>query len=126
MRVLMLSQADVLDLLDLGRLLDALEQGFRALSSGRVKVPARTSVTAEREGWLASMPGYGARLGLGVKLVSVFPQNHSTGLPSHQALITLFDPATGSPIAGPQARPRSRSGTSPGTMRGFSRSSTPE
>jgi len=99
MRVLMLSQADVLELLDLGRLLDALEQGFRALSSGRVEVPARTSVTAEREGWLASMPGYGAGLGLGVKLVSVFPQNHSAGLPSHQALITLFDPATGSPIA---------------------------
>src|SRR5450759_2166554 len=99
MKVLMLSQADVLELLDLGRLLDALEQGFRALSSGRVEVPARTSVNAEREGWLASMPGYGAGLGLGVKLVSVFPQNHSTGLPSHQALIALFDPATGSPVA---------------------------
>lgn len=99
MRVLMLSQADVLELLDLGRLLDALEEGFRALSSGRVEVPSRTSVTAERDGWLGSMPGYGAGLGLGVKLVSVFPQNHSAGLPSHQALIALFDPATGSPIA---------------------------
>jgi ornithine cyclodeaminase/alanine dehydrogenase-like protein (mu-crystallin family) len=99
MRVLMLSQTDVLGLLDLGRLLEALEEGFRALSSGRVEVPARTSVTAEREGWLASMPGYGAGLGLGVKLVSVFPQNHSADLPSHQALIALFDPATGSPIA---------------------------
>src|SRR6266850_4223912 len=99
MRVLILSQADVLELMDLGRLLDALEEGFRALSSGRVEVPARTSVTAEREGWLASMPGYGAGLGLGVKLVTVFPQNHSAGLPSHQALITLFDPATGSPVA---------------------------
>ena len=95
----MLSQADVLELLDLGRLLEALEQGFRALSSGRVEVPSRTSVNAEREGWLASMPGYGAGLGLGVKLVSVFPQNHSMGLPSHQALIALFDPATGSPVA---------------------------
>ncbi|HVC77073.1 MAG TPA: ornithine cyclodeaminase family protein [Candidatus Micrarchaeaceae archaeon] len=99
MRVLMLSQVDVAALLDLPRLLDALEEGFRALSSGRVEVPARTSVTAEREGWLASMPGYGAGLGLGVKLVSVFPQNHSAGLPSHQALIALFDSATGSPMA---------------------------
>ena len=97
--MLMLSQADVLELLDLGRLLDALEQGFRALSSGRIEVPARTSVTAEREGWLASMPGYGSGLGLGVKLVTVFPQNHAAGLPSHQALIALFDPATGSPVA---------------------------
>jgi ornithine cyclodeaminase/alanine dehydrogenase-like protein (mu-crystallin family) len=45
------------------------------------------------------MPGYGSGLGLGVKLVTVFPQNHSAGLPSHQALITLFDPASGSPLA---------------------------
>lgn len=95
----MLSQADVLALMDLDRLLDALEEGFRALSSGRVEVPGRTSVNAERDGWLASMPGYGSGLGLGVKLVTVFPQNLSTAVPSHQALIALFDPATGSPLA---------------------------
>jgi ornithine cyclodeaminase/thiomorpholine-carboxylate dehydrogenase len=45
------------------------------------------------------MPGYGPGLGLGVKLVSVFPHNDAAGLPSHQALIALFDPATGSPLA---------------------------
>ena len=95
----MLSQADVSALLDLDRLLDALEDGFRALSSGQVEVPGRTAVTAERGGTLLSMPGYGACLGLGVKLVSVFPDNDSAGLPSHQALITLFDPTTGSPVA---------------------------
>jgi ornithine cyclodeaminase/alanine dehydrogenase-like protein (mu-crystallin family) len=99
MRVLMLSEGDVNELLDLGRLLDALEEGFRALSSGLVQVPSRTSVTAEHEGRLLTMPGYGAGLGLGVKLVSVFPENHSAGLPSHLALIALFDPDTGAPIA---------------------------
>src|SRR5256886_10367609 len=45
------------------------------------------------------MPGYGPGLGLGVKLVSVFPHNHELAVPSHQALIALFDPATGSPVA---------------------------
>src|SRR2546428_13851885 len=99
MRLLMLSQADVSSLLDLDRLLDALEDGFRALSAGRVEVPARSAVNAEREGWLATMPGYGSGLGLGVKLVSVFPHNHELAVPSHQALIALFDPATGSPVA---------------------------
>ena len=53
-----------------------------------------TAVNAERGGFLASMPGYGAGLGLGVKLVSVFPENLASGLPSHQALIVIFDPAT--------------------------------
>ena len=95
----MLSQADVTRLLDLDRLLDALEDGFRALSAGKVEVPGRTAVTAEHGGWLGTMPGYGAGLGLGVKLVSVFPHNDAAGLPSHQALIALFDPATGSPVA---------------------------
>jgi alanine dehydrogenase len=99
MKVLMLSQADVTALLDLDRLLDALEEGFRAVSSGKVEVPGRTAVTAEHDGWLGTMPGYGAGLGLGVKLVSVFPHNDAAGLPSHQALIALFDPATGSPLA---------------------------
>ena len=95
----MLSQADVTALLDLDRLLDSLEEGFRAVSSGKVEVPGRTAVTAEHDGWLGTMPGYGPGLGLGVKLVSVFPHNDAAGLPSHQALIALFDPATGSPLA---------------------------
>ena len=95
----MLSQAEVTALLDLDRLLDALEAGFRAVSSGKVEVPGRTAVTTEHDGWLGTMPGYGAGLGLGVKLVSVFPHNDAAGLPSHQALIALFDPATGSPVA---------------------------
>src|SRR5258708_34762745 len=99
MKVLMLSQADVTALLDLDRLLDALEDAFRAGSSGKVEVPGRTAVTAEHEGWLGTMPGFGAGVGLGVTLVSVLPHNDAAGLPSHQALIALFDPATGSPVA---------------------------
>jgi alanine dehydrogenase len=99
MKVLMLSQADVRALLDLDLLLDALEEGFRALSSGRVDIAPRAAVNAEAQGFLQSMPGYAAGLGLGVKLVTGFPGNHLLGLPSHQALIALFDPATGSPLA---------------------------
>ena len=99
MKVLMLSQAEVTALLDPDRLLDALEDGFRALSDGRVEVPPRIAVNAENEGFLATMPGYGPGMGIGVKLVSVFPHNHALGVPSHQALIALFDAGTGSPIA---------------------------
>jgi alanine dehydrogenase len=95
----MLSQADVRDLLDLDELLDALEEGFRALSSGRVDIAPRTSVTAQGQGFLQSMPGYASGLGLGVKLVTGFPENHRLGLPSYQAVVALFDPATGSPLA---------------------------
>src|SRR5207244_11703475 len=85
--------------LDLLGLLCSLEDGFRALGAGGVEIPARSAVNGEREGWLATMPGYGSGLGLGVKLVSVFPHNHDLAVPSHQVLIALFDPATGSPGA---------------------------
>jgi alanine dehydrogenase len=99
MKVLMLSQADVRELLDLDQLIDALEEGFRALSAGRADVAPRAGVNTENEGFLLSMPGYAAGLGLGVKLVTGFPDNHTLGLPAYQALIALFDPATGSPLA---------------------------
>src|SRR5712691_6104728 len=99
MKVLMLGQTDARELLDLDRLLDALEEGFRALSSGRVDIAPRAAVNTEGQGFLQSMPGYAAGLGLGVKLVTGFPGNHLLGLPAHQALIALFDPPTGSPLA---------------------------
>ena len=95
----MLSEADVRELLDLDQLIDALEDGFRALSSGRADVAPRTGVNTENEGFLLAMPGYAAGLGLGVKLVTGFPDNHTLGLPAYQALVALFDPATGSPLA---------------------------
>jgi alanine dehydrogenase len=99
MKVLMLSEADVRELLDLDQLIDALEEGFRALSSGRADVAPRAGVNTENDGFLLSMPGYAAGLGLGVKVVTGFPDNHMLGLPAYQALIALFDPTTGSPLA---------------------------
>lgn len=98
MRVLTLSQADVDSLLDLDRLLEGLEEGFRAISSGRVDVPARIAANTPA-GLLAAMPGYVDGLGLATKLVSVFAGNHDIGLPSHQALVCVFDAETGSPLA---------------------------
>jgi ornithine cyclodeaminase/alanine dehydrogenase-like protein (mu-crystallin family) len=45
------------------------------------------------------MPGYLPGAALETKLVTVFPGNHQHGLPSHQALIALFDEETGRPLA---------------------------
>src|SRR5581483_8228562 len=45
------------------------------------------------------MPGYLPGAGLAVKLVSVFDGNAAHGLPSHQAVIMLFDETTGEPVA---------------------------
>jgi alanine dehydrogenase len=45
------------------------------------------------------MAGYVPGVALEVKLVSVFPGNHGHGVPSHQALIALFDERDGTPLA---------------------------
>ena len=45
------------------------------------------------------MPGYVPELGLAAKLVTYFRDNESLGVPAHQALVTVHDPRTGTPLA---------------------------
>jgi ornithine cyclodeaminase/thiomorpholine-carboxylate dehydrogenase len=99
MDVLLLDEAEVRALLDVDELMDALERAFEAISRGAASVPRRIAATVPDAGLVAAMPGYAPGIGLGVKLVSVFEGNVARGLPSHQALICVFDAATGSPTA---------------------------
>ena len=98
--MLVLSRAEVGALLDLDALIDALAAAMADLSAGRASAPARVAAfVAEREGFSAAMPGYVPALGaLATKLVTLFPHN-AAPVPTHQALIAVFDPATGTPIA---------------------------
>lgn len=96
--MLVLTQADVRALLDRDELVEALAAAFVALSDGTVSAPPRIA-SRSAAGVLAAMPVHLPGAGLEVKLVSVFPGNHDRGLPSHQALIVLFDDATGTPLA---------------------------
>ena len=94
----LIAKADVERLLDIDALIDALADAFRKLSAGETSVPPRTA-TSNADGLLGVMPGYVPGGGMLVKLVSVFPHNHDHGMPSHQALIALFDETDGSPLA---------------------------
>jgi len=96
--LLFLSQADVVRLLDIDKLLQALAGAFVELSAGRTSVPPRIAARTAAGGLLGAMPGYISGV-LEAKLVSVFPQNHVRGLPSHQGVIALFDEDTGAPLA---------------------------
>ena len=96
--LLYLSRTDVESLLDVDAMLDALAAALAAYSSGAASAPPRTAVRVEH-GLLGVMPGYIPGVALESKLVSVFPENHAHGLPSHQGLIALFDEENGSPLA---------------------------
>jgi ornithine cyclodeaminase/alanine dehydrogenase-like protein (mu-crystallin family) len=95
LEVLVLSEADVERLLDLDELLDALTDGFRALSAGEVRAPDRNELPMPAESFLLGMPGVSGSGPMTVKVVTVYEDNYDRGLPSHLATISLYDPETG-------------------------------
>jgi ornithine cyclodeaminase/alanine dehydrogenase-like protein (mu-crystallin family) len=99
--VLLLSAREVDELLDVDELIDALADAMVDLSAGRASVPPRVgALVAERDGVLGAMPGYVPSVGaLASKLVTLFPGNAGTEVPTHQALVAIFDPDSGRPAA---------------------------
>ncbi len=96
--MLFLSRKEIEALLDPHELLAALEEGFKALSAGQLDVPPRNQATAVK-GFLVGMPGYMPEHLMSVKIITVFHDNGRLKLPAHQAIITLFDSETGTPVA---------------------------
>lgn len=89
------SAADVHAALDYPALVDALRDGFVEGASA----PVRTSHAVTPDGdRLLLMPAWDG-VGLGVKIVTVFPRNRQRGLASVAALYVLMDGTTGHPVA---------------------------
>ena len=99
--MLVLTGPDVEALLDLDALIDALAAAMADLSAGRASVPDRVAALVPgQQAFLAAMPGFVPSADvLMAKLVSLFPGNAGTALPTHQAVIAVFDPDTGAPAA---------------------------
>ncbi len=96
--MIFLSEAEVRELLDLDQLVDALADAHRDLSAGEASMPPRiAALVQERQGLLGVMPAYLPSAGLACKLVTLFPQN--TDRHTHQAVIVVFDPENGTPLA---------------------------
>lgn len=96
--MLVLTRAEVEELLDLDDLVDALAAAHRDLSGGRVSMPPRgVALVPEREALLGTMPSYVPGTALAVKLVTLFPQNRDRH--THQAAIMVFDHENGTPLA---------------------------
>jgi alanine dehydrogenase len=77
-------------------LIPAMARALTDLSAGRLVQPVRTMLpVAEHQGFFAVMPAYTGALG--AKLVTFYPGNR--GIPTHHALILLFRPETGEPLA---------------------------
>jgi alanine dehydrogenase len=99
--MLVLNREQTEALLDIDALIDALASALADLSAERASTPPRVAaLVPEHDGLLAAMPGYlPSAKALMSKLVSLFPHNADSDLPTHQAVIVAFDPATGEPVA---------------------------
>jgi ornithine cyclodeaminase/alanine dehydrogenase-like protein (mu-crystallin family) len=98
--VLFLSATDVDKALSMPSAILAVHQAFIDLSSGEADVPLRTPLTLADGGAALFMPVHLPRdKRLGVKVVTVVPENSERKLPTVQALVAVFDAETGAPLA---------------------------
>jgi ornithine cyclodeaminase/alanine dehydrogenase-like protein (mu-crystallin family) len=97
--VMYLDEERVGKLLRWDRLIAAMETALAGFSAGRVLQPVRNMLTIEEgKRYLGIMPAV-AEDAMGAKLVSFYPGNAGTGMPTHLAMILLFCPDTGEPLA---------------------------
>jgi alanine dehydrogenase len=83
-------------------ILAAVEQGLVAQGKRAAVIEPRVHLTPDPsfKGHFNVLRGYVAPLGLaGVKIVGDYVDNYRRGLPSEMALLNLFDPRTGMPVA---------------------------
>ena len=99
--MLVLTRAETAALLEPDALREAVASAMAEVSAGRASMPPRIgAMVPERGGLLAAMPAYLPGLpGLAAKLVTVFPENAGPALDTHQAVIAVFDPSDGRPVA---------------------------
>ncbi len=97
--VMYLDEDRVRGLLRWDQLIAAMEEALADFSLGRVLQPVRNMLTIEEgQRYLGIMPAVAADA-MGAKLVSFYPQNAATGIPTHMAMIVLFSSQTGEPLA---------------------------
>jgi ornithine cyclodeaminase/alanine dehydrogenase-like protein (mu-crystallin family) len=93
-----LEEADVRAVLRWDHLIDAMERALAAFSAGQVLQPVRNLMEIEAgKRYLGVMPAV-AQDAMGLKLVSFYPGNAGTNIPTHMATVLLFRPETGEPL----------------------------
>ena len=95
--MLVISEKQVRDLLDLDELISALEQAHVQFSAGKVVMPVRLVVPLpEIQGRITSMPAFMSEgKALGIKIISYFRDNPGQGLPPILATISMYSAKTG-------------------------------
>jgi alanine dehydrogenase len=111
--MLILTENDLRQVLNMADVISAVESGFQALARGDALVPSRLHLAIpEASGVLLEMPslarletassdqqGRELKSALGTKIVTVFENNSARNIDTVQAVYLLIDGETGSPLA---------------------------
>lgn len=94
-----LSAADVEGALDWDSLVERLRRAFRRGAEVPVRHHHEIANPGGADGTLLLMPAWQAGRHIGIKIVTIFPDNDSRGLPSVMGAYLLLDGKSGAPIA---------------------------
>jgi len=98
-RLRVLSATDIDRAIDMPASIDVMSAAFTQLAAGRANVPQRLGLTTD-DGLVLAMPGsLPDERALAIKIVTVFPGNARSGLPSIYGLVLVLDASTGAPVA---------------------------
>ena len=102
MKVLIVNKNEIKDAITMLGCIELMEDLFVKLEEGIADNPLRKAMVLPNKngGLLSMMPGYNSQKNImGIKTVSVYPENADIGLESHQGTVTLFDSTNGIPLA---------------------------
>jgi ornithine cyclodeaminase len=101
MKVLVVNHREVQQWLSMSECVDAMVAVFKMLNRGNAVNPLRNLMwLPDKSGLIGMMPAYlaDARV-MGLKAISVFPENHATEYDSHQGTVMLFETQNGRLLA---------------------------
>jgi len=101
MSLMIISRAQVRELMSMTECIDLMREALRRLSQGSAGMRLRAAMMLpDQKGLLGLMPAYdmSAKI-MGLKAVSVFHGNFNTGFESHQGAVLLFETDHGCPLA---------------------------
>ncbi|MEM2210937.1 MAG: ornithine cyclodeaminase family protein [Nitrososphaerales archaeon] len=100
--LLYLSQKDVQECINMEKVIEAVEEGIKALGMGKAVQPEKIYLNIDKyNGFVKPMIAYIEPLGaIATKVFTHYPENPKRyNLPTVQAIIMLNDPETGTPLA---------------------------
>ena len=99
MKIRILTATDVRTALPMKQAIEAMKLAYGQFSAGKATVPLRSRLHTEK-GVSLMMPAYlHDSRDLAIKVVSVYGDNPSLGLPTIAATVLVLDPETGTPLA---------------------------